>query len=42
MARPQLQSGYIDASDAALAGMVTRGNHAAFEVVMRRYNRTLC
>ncbi|MBV8209653.1 MAG: RNA polymerase sigma factor [Burkholderiaceae bacterium] len=41
MGKPQLQSGYVDASDAALAGMVTRGNQAAFEVVMRRYNRTL-
>ena len=39
MNKPLPRAGYADTSDAELAGLVAGGDQAAFEAVMRRYNR---
>jgi RNA polymerase sigma-70 factor, ECF subfamily len=41
MTKPLLSAGSSNASDAELAGQVARGDHAAFEALMRTYNRAL-
>lgn len=41
MTKPLLSAGSSNASDAELAAQVARGDHAAFEVLMRTYNRAL-
>src|SRR5262245_59881664 len=41
MNKALLRTGYADASDAELAKLVAAGDQAAFEAVMRRYNRAL-
>lgn len=41
MAKPLQRVGYAELEDADLAGRVAAGEPAAFEALMRRYNRTL-
>src|SRR5262244_3952602 len=41
MNNPLSKAGHADAPDTELAGRVAKGNQAAFEVLMRRYNRSL-
>src|SRR5690349_2471701 len=41
MNKPLARSGFADVSDAELARLVAGGEPAAFEAVMRRYNRAL-
>ena len=41
MTKPLLSAGSSNASDAELAGQVAKGDHAAFEALMRTYNRAL-
>src|SRR5262245_13885471 len=41
MNNPLSKAGHADAPDTELAGRVAQGDHAAFEVLMRRHNRAL-
>jgi RNA polymerase sigma-70 factor (ECF subfamily) len=41
MTRPQQRAGYTNAPDADLARYVAGGDEAAFEAIMRRYNRAM-
>lgn len=41
MTKPLLSAGATNASDAELARQVAKGDHAAFEALMRTYNRAL-